>query len=149
MGNNSNPGLIPQTLDSVFEICGKSVYRGNDLTPLKACEFTAANSNKKDLITRLKTVLFQKENAIELLEDVDKPEVSLSPSKTGSVFAIFISMIEIYNENVIDLLDAGSIVGEKNFEPRPTSIFEDSKGNPYRVILQKYHENGRKRLKKG
>lgn len=131
MGNNSNPGLIPQTLDSVFEICGKSVYRGNDLTPLKACEFTAANSNKKDLITRLKTVLFQKENAIELLEDVDKPEVSLSPSKTGSVFAIFISMIEIYNENVIDLLDAGSIVGEKNFEPRPTSIFEDSKGNPY------------------
>jgi len=132
MGNNSNPGLIPQTLDSVFEICGKSVYRGNDLTPLKACEFTAANSNKKDLITRLKTVLFQKENAIELMEDVDKnPEVSLSPSKTGSVFAIFISMIEIYNENVIDLLDAGSIVGEKNFEPRPTSIFEDSKGNPY------------------
>ena len=148
-----NPGMLTLALEHIFtyfEEKNIGVYTGNDIQPDKAENFSVQSIKKFEIIEMLKSELleFSEKNDYGN-SSKDKTSKETRPAARGNIssyYGVYLSMIEIYNENVLDLFDATNVIShisESNLgtstsrankqplEPRPTTIFEDKYGNPY------------------
>ncbi|CAB1349605.1 unnamed protein product [Coregonus sp. 'balchen'] len=119
-GSQKDPGILPQALDVIFRRIKGRQYENMDLKPYLSsdAQYLGPDQVKQERNTKASVFALLK-------EFVD----ASSGERDRSLFALWVSFYEIYNESVYDLLQASPTFKTK----RRTAlrVCEDSAGNSY------------------
>ncbi|XP_060716760.1 kinesin-like protein KIF20A isoform X1 [Tachysurus vachellii] len=147
LGPESDGGIVPRSLNVIFNSIVGRVYTQNNIKPHRCVEFTRPTKEKqeedtmikKNLLRRFKESDLQKSNSSisnsacsTLLEGSSYGELdedSLCLEEDSHVkFSVWVSFCEIYNENLHDLLDFASNMSRRRSVLR---LSQDVKGNTF------------------
>ncbi|XP_047673502.1 kinesin-like protein KIF20A isoform X2 [Tachysurus fulvidraco] len=147
LGPESDGGIVPRSLNVIFNSIVGRVYTQNNIKPQRCVEFTRLTKDqqeedtkiKKNLLRRFKESDLQKSNSSisnsacsTLLEGSSYGELdedSLCLEEDSHVkFSVWVSFCEIYNENLHDLLDFASNTLRRRSVLR---LSQDVKGNTF------------------
>uniref|UniRef100_A0A3B5B9W5 Kinesin family member 20B n=1 Tax=Stegastes partitus TaxID=144197 RepID=A0A3B5B9W5_9TELE len=138
LGPDADAGVLPRTLNVIFNSVDEQVFPEMSIKPHRCREFTRLTREQQ-----AEEALF-KRNLFRQLKEVTGPTSMLSHSTANSVnpsedklslevephtkFSIWVSFCEIYNENIHDLLEA-----VPSGAPRRTvlRLSQDVKGNAF------------------
>jgi kinesin family protein 20 len=128
-GDSTNPGLIPRTLDLLFNVIkdnfdGKKSYK---YKPDKFNEIISLNENElQQALGYKKNLLKMCSNFKEFVNDSDQEQKFVIPVENK--YAIWISFYELYNDCIYDLLVPA---GKKDEKRNTLRIREDTEHIPY------------------
>ncbi|XP_034165332.2 kinesin-like protein KIF20B isoform X1 [Pangasianodon hypophthalmus] len=147
LGPESDGGILPRSLNVIFNSIVGRVYTQNNIKPHRCVDFTRLTKDqqeeeakiKKSLLRRLKENDLQKSTSSmsssassTLLEGSSYGELdedSLCLEEDSHVkFSVWVSFCEIYNENIHDLLDFASNTSHRRSVLR---LCQDVKGNTF------------------
>lgn len=141
-GDHSNPGVLPRTLDVLFNSV-KSQYVCPDELNIKPSGYNRVGAlvpRDKEKTLAEKRAIFELEKA--LVEEVGNDDSTSSRCQDSGViplddlplhYAVWISFAEVYNENIYDLLESIPDAKQKGDRPRrtPLKIADDRGGHAY------------------
>ncbi|XP_058263209.1 kinesin-like protein KIF20A isoform X1 [Hemibagrus wyckioides] len=147
LGPESDGGIVPRSLNVIFNSIVGRVYTQNNIKPHRCVDFTRLTKDqqeeeakiKKNLLRRFKENDLQKSSSSlsnsgcsTLLEGSSYGELdedSLCLDEDSHVkFSVWVSFCEIYNENLHDLLEFGSNTSHRRSVLR---LCQDVKGNTF------------------
>ncbi|KAK3559427.1 hypothetical protein QTP86_013498 [Hemibagrus guttatus] len=136
LGPESDGGIVPRSLNVIFNSIVGRVYTQNNIKPHRCVDFTRLTKDqqeeeakiKKNLLRRFKEVL--EIFAFEICSSYGElDEDSLCLDEDSHVkFSVWVSFCEIYNENLHDLLEFGSNTSQRRSVHR---LCQDVKGNTF------------------
>ncbi|XP_053495871.1 kinesin-like protein KIF20B isoform X3 [Ictalurus furcatus] len=147
LGPESDGGILPRSLNVIFNSIVGRVYTQNNIKPHRCVDFTRLTKDqqeeeakiKKNLLRRFKETDLQKNSSnisnsgcSTLLEgssygELDEDSFCLEED-SHMKFSVWVSFCEIYNENIHDLLDFVSNTSHKRNVLR---LCQDVKGNTF------------------
>nr|XP_040565182.1 kinesin-like protein KIF20A [Lepeophtheirus salmonis]XP_040565183.1 kinesin-like protein KIF20A [Lepeophtheirus salmonis] len=149
-GTLNNPGILPRSLDTIFNSLGSERIIEN--TPLKPCGFDTFQScsfqdvqEEKEFVISLGSYLHQAVQDDSTTSSssctVDMSTTHREREKTeieglnheGMFYSLWISFAEIYNENIFDLFEKVSLSKKLRGNSRKVSLklCEERKGSAY------------------
>ncbi|XP_053367370.1 kinesin-like protein KIF20B isoform X2 [Clarias gariepinus] len=147
LGPESDGGILPRSLNVIFNSIEGRVYAQSNIKPHRCVDFTRLTKDqqeeeakiKKNLLRRFKEGDLQKSSSSisnsacsTLLEgssygELDEESLCLEVDSNVK-FSVWVSFCEIYNENIHDLLDFGSNTSHRRSVLR---MCQDVKGNTF------------------
>lgn len=115
--NTTDEGIVPRSMALLFDLLHNNDAR--PLSPTSSISSSTSASNKSSSRLRPKSKLGSRSSHVPQV-----PQLPNSPHKTK--FTVKVSFIEIYNEDLHDLLNSAPIE-----ESPPITIREDTKGRIY------------------
>ncbi|MCI4384168.1 hypothetical protein PGIGA_G00035750 [Pangasianodon gigas] len=147
LGPESDGGILPRSLNVIFNSIVGRVYTQNNIKPHRCVDFTRLTKDQQEEEAKIKKNLLRrfKENDLQkstssmsnsasstLLEGSSYGELdedSLCLEEDSHVkFSVWVSFCEIYNENIHDLLDFASNTSHRRSVLR---LCQDVKGNTF------------------
>ncbi|XP_050980520.1 kinesin-like protein KIF20B isoform X2 [Labeo rohita] len=146
LGPDSDGGILPRSLNVIFNSVEGRIYSQNNIKPHRCVDFTRLTkeqqdeeaTNKRNLLRRLKDIDFQKtlssmssssSSSFESSTSSDMNRDSVCLDETSHVkFSVWVSFCEIYNENIHDLLD---VVPNGSHRRSVLRLAQDVKGNAF------------------
>ncbi|KAK7072683.1 hypothetical protein SK128_027827 [Halocaridina rubra] len=168
-GSQTDPGLLPRTLDVLFRSIGDRHYPNSDLKPLYFCgiirledkDIKKEEEKKQNILKTglenmsrfsLSTSVLSKfssdsfsdtmpsstntsaiSSVIEVTSSTEDDAIEVLNSE-NTVYAVFVSFAEIYNEYIHDLLEC--VTPSKKHKRHPLMLGEDRNGSIYIKGLQ-------------
>nr|XP_029722364.1 kinesin-like protein subito isoform X1 [Aedes albopictus] len=130
LGNHTNPGIVPRAIEQVFMENANSISPHPGLKVDKnAVSFLDDDSVCRELkkVESMKKMLQYHDASHSRMKSIIRKEHDFQPSKDPDIRVfIWVSFVEIYNENVYDLLGQDSIFGKR----KPMKILSNE-GNAY------------------
>lgn len=154
-GNPQNPGVLPRTLETIFNHVNGKQWRGLDLKPKMFLDVIKLSprseheeKNKKDLLLRLAS--FDDSDSSSLLIDSGRESCPLEVTERSQEsdlndeellhstylsetaygdqikYSVWVSFAEVYNEQVFDLFEVPNLKKRSLLK-----LGEDKHGNPY------------------
>lgn len=130
LGDHANPGIVPRAIEQVF------MENANNISPhpgLKVDKTSVSFLDDDSVCSELKKVASMKkilqyhDSSHSRMKSIIRKEHDFEPSNDPDVRVfIWVSFVEIYNENVYDLLGQDSIFGKR----KPMKILSNE-GNAY------------------
>ncbi|KAI7797150.1 kinesin-like protein KIF20B isoform X2 [Triplophysa rosa] len=144
LGPESDGGILPRSLNLIFNSIEGRIYSENNIKPHRCVDFTRLTkeqqddeaTNKRNLLRRFKDSDSQKTmssiSSCSSLEsstssDIDGDCVCLDESPHVK-FSVWVSFCEIYNENIHNLLD---VVPNGSHKRTTLRLAQDVKGNAF------------------
>ncbi|XP_062859907.1 kinesin-like protein KIF20B [Trichomycterus rosablanca] len=146
LGPESDGGILPRSLNVIFNSIEGRIYNQNNIKPHRCIDFTRLTRDQQEEEAKMKRNLLRryKEN------DLQKSSSSMSSSAGSTIlegkhnelegdslcleedscvkFSVWVSFCEIYNENIHDLLDFISNSSQRRSVLR---LCQDVKGNTF------------------
>ncbi|XP_051523488.1 kinesin-like protein KIF20B isoform X1 [Myxocyprinus asiaticus] len=146
LGPESDGGILPRSLNVIFNSIEGRIYSQNNIKPHRCVDFTRLTkeqqdeeaTNKRNLLRRFKdsdsqkTLSSMSSTSCSLLEsstssDIDGDSICLDEASYGK-FSVWVSFCEIYNENIHDLLD---LISNGSHRRSVLRLAQDIKGNAF------------------
>ncbi|KAL7857127.1 hypothetical protein SRHO_G00160260 [Serrasalmus rhombeus] len=157
LGPETDVGILPRSLNVIFNSIEGRIYTQNNIKPHRCIDFTRLTKDqqdeeatiKKNILRRFKESDLQKSTSSishsacsTLLEgsscsDLEGESVCLEED-SHIKFSVWVSFCEIYNENIHDLLDFASNSSQRRNVLR---LCQDVKGNTFVKDLTWVHVN--------
>uniref|UniRef100_A0AAR2LAE4 Kinesin motor domain-containing protein n=1 Tax=Pygocentrus nattereri TaxID=42514 RepID=A0AAR2LAE4_PYGNA len=157
LGPETDVGILPRSLNVIFNSIEGRIYTQNNIKPHRCIDFTRLTKDqqdeeatiKKNILRRFKESDLQKSTSSishsacsTLLEgsscsDLEGESVCLEEDSHVK-FSVWVSFCEIYNENIHDLLDFASNSSQRRNVLR---LCQDVKGNTFVKDLTWVHVN--------
>ncbi|XP_073722890.1 kinesin-like protein KIF20B isoform X3 [Misgurnus anguillicaudatus] len=144
LGPESDGGILPRSLNVIFNSIDGRIYSQNNIKPHRCVDFTRLTkeqqdeeaTNKRNLLRRCKDGDSQKSlsstsscSSFECSTSSNMDEDSLCLDESSYVkFSVWVSFCEIYNENIHDLLD---LVSNGSHKRNVLRLAQDIKGNAF------------------
>lgn len=130
LGSNNSPGIVPRAIEQVFVENSKLISPQPNLKIDKTMIQTLDDESVRDEINKvesMKRILQNRDNSHVRMKSIIQREHSFQQKEDPDVRVfIWVSFVEIYNENVYDLLAQESIFGKR----KPMKILSNE-GNAY------------------
>ncbi|MBN3312175.1 KI20B protein, partial [Atractosteus spatula] len=151
LGPENNSGLLPRSLNMIFNNIQDKIYTEMDIKPQRCREYMRLNkeqlmkeiANKKTILRLAKECDLQKSmiaqlnstsksailegTAVNNTEELDSESFTLDMN-SHSKFSVWVSFCEIYNENIYDLLET---IPNNSMKRSTLRLSQDVKGNPF------------------
>ncbi|TRY89392.1 hypothetical protein DNTS_024128, partial [Danionella cerebrum] len=141
LGPDSDGGILPRSLNVIFNSIEGRLYNANNIKPQRCVDFTRLTkeqqeeeaTNKRNLLRRFRDNDSQKNlsstSSSSCSFDGSTSSDSICMDKTSDIkFSIWVSFCEIYNENIHDLLDLAPNGSHRRTVLR---LAQDVKGNAF------------------
>lgn len=156
LGPESDGGILPRSLNVIFNSIEGRIYSQNNIKPLRCVDFTRLTkeqqdedaTNKRNLLRRFKDNDSQKTlssmsssscSSFESSTSSDTNGDSVCLDETSHVkFSVWVSFCEIYNESIHDLLD---LVSNGSHRRSVLRLAQDVKGNAFVKDLKWFQVN--------
>lgn len=137
-GSPGEGGLLPRCLGMIFNSIGsfqakRYVFKSNDRNSMDIqCEVDALlERQKRDAMPIPKTPSNKRQIDLELVDMINVQEFCKVEVDEDSVFCVFVSYIEIYNNHIYDLLEEAPFDPIKPKIPQSKVLREDKNHNMY------------------
>ncbi|XP_015194974.2 kinesin-like protein KIF20B isoform X1 [Lepisosteus oculatus] len=151
LGPENNSGLLPRSLNMIFNNIQDKIYTEMDIKPQRCREYMRLNkeqltkeiANKKTILRLAKECDLQKSmisqlnstsksaifegTAVNNTEELDSESFTLDMN-SHSKYSVWVSFCEIYNENIYDLLET---IPNNSMKRSTLRLSQDVKGNPF------------------
>nr|CAH8838622.1 unnamed protein product [Trichobilharzia regenti] len=128
-GSLKNPGILPRSLDVVFNSIGQCQTKKYVVKP-DGMNGYIVRSEADALVDRHRFDLQERSRLLRCADKGDRTyESSYVEVPMKALFAVFVSVIEVYNNNIYDLLQDVSDLPGRNLTTR--ILREDSRRNVY------------------
>uniref|UniRef100_A0A3P9IGK8 Kinesin-like protein n=1 Tax=Oryzias latipes TaxID=8090 RepID=A0A3P9IGK8_ORYLA len=135
LGPDADAGILPRSLDVIFNSMEGQVFCGMSIKPHRCREFTRLSREQQAEEELFKRNLFRQ--TVEVMSSIKSSLSNLSNETADGVklkveantkFSVWVSFCEIYNENIHDLLEV-----TPSGAPRRTALrlSQDIKGNAF------------------
>ncbi|KAF6738695.1 Kinesin-like protein KIF20B [Oryzias melastigma] len=134
LGPDSDAGILPRSLDVIFNSVEGRVFSGTSIKPHRCREFTRLSEEQQAEEASFKRNLFRQ--TAEVIWSM-QPQSKTSPAAEDGVslkveantkFSVWVSFCEIYNENIHDLLEVAPGAALRRTALR---LSQDIKGNAF------------------
>ncbi|XP_039435460.2 kinesin-like protein subito isoform X2 [Culex pipiens pallens] len=130
LGTNNSPGIVPRAIEQVFVENSNLISPQPNLKIDKTTIQTLDDESVRDEINKvqaMKRILQNRDNSHVRMKSIIQKEHAFHPKEDPDLRVfIWVSFVEIYNENVYDLLAHDSIFGKR----KPMKILSNE-GNAY------------------
>uniref|UniRef100_W5LV76 Kinesin family member 20B n=1 Tax=Lepisosteus oculatus TaxID=7918 RepID=W5LV76_LEPOC len=147
LGPENNSGLLPRSLNMIFNNIQDKIYTEMDIKPQRCREYMRLNkeqltkeiankktilrlAKEKSMISQLnstsKSAIFEG-TAVNNTEELDSESFTLDMN-SHSKYSVWVSFCEIYNENIYDLLET---IPNNSMKRSTLRLSQDVKGNPF------------------
>lgn len=145
LGPESDGGILPRSLNVIFNSIEGKIYLQNNIKPHQCVDFTrltkeqqdGETTNKRNLLRRFKdndsqkTLSSMSSSSCSSFDsftsgDMNGDSVCLDETKSHVKFSVWVSFCEIYNESIHDLLD---FVPNGSHRRSALRLAQDVKGN--------------------
>ncbi|KAI4892352.1 hypothetical protein NFI96_018664 [Prochilodus magdalenae] len=153
LGPETDVGILPRSLNVIFNSIEGRIYTSNNIKPHRCIDFTRLTKDQQDDEATIKKNILRRFKEIHRLAFVDT-DYNCSLSALGSScsegdslcleedshvkFSMWVSFCEIYNENIHDLLDFAPNSSQRRNVLR---LCQDVKGNTFVKDLIWVHVN--------